>query len=296
MTSPAPPSDVSTAPATEEPPPRDGWPGGLAELRAELDRIDNAIHDLLMQRALIVEQVAQSGKPAAFRPGREASIMRRLMDRHGGSLPRQAIYRMWRELFAGTTSMQGGLHVAVSDPDTGAVMTQLAREHFGALTPLRAHRSSAQALAEIGNQTASVAVLPFPSETESWWTTLLHREPRIYVIASLPFWTVRPEGAPGAQALVVATSAPDASGHDRSLLGFELDADVSRARLAGELTALGLTPGTMVLRRDGAAAQVLVEVEGHLTDEDPRLAKLGGVLRRPVVLGGYAIPYQGGAV
>ena len=32
-----------------------------------------------------------------------------------------------------------------------------------------------------------------------------------------------------------------------------------------------------------------------LTDDDPRLAGLGAVLRRPVVLGAYAIPETGGA-
>ena len=50
----------------------------------ELDRIDDQLHALLMQRALVVEQVATSGKRGAFRPGREASIIRRLLRRHGG--------------------------------------------------------------------------------------------------------------------------------------------------------------------------------------------------------------------
>ena len=69
----------------EAPAPQDGWrTGGLPALRAELDRIDNAMHDLLMQRAEVVEHVARSGKPAAFRPGREASIIRRLLRRHHG--------------------------------------------------------------------------------------------------------------------------------------------------------------------------------------------------------------------
>jgi len=123
------------ASAQEEPPPQDGWPGGLPALRAELNRIDNAVHDLLMQRALVVEEVAKSGKPAAFRPGREASIIRRLLARHTGPLPRQTLFRVWRELLAGTTAMQGGFRIAVCEPGTGGDMIQIAREHFGALTP-----------------------------------------------------------------------------------------------------------------------------------------------------------------
>ena len=43
--------------------------------------------------------------------------------------------------------------------------------------------------------------------------------------------------------MVVAAAAPDASSRDRSLLGFELPTDMSRARLAGALTSAGLAPG-----------------------------------------------------
>ena len=94
------------------------------------------------------------------------------------------------------------------------------------------------------------------------------------------------------QALVIAAIAPDASGRDRSLLGLELDRDVSRARLTEALIAAGLPPGSVILRRDQGApvAQALVEVDGFLTDDDPRLAAIGAVLRRPVVLGAYAVP------
>lgn len=270
--------------------PTDGTaPRGLAELRAELDRIDTLVHDLLIERALVVEEVGRSGKPAAFRPGREAAIVRRLTGRHTGKLPKQALFRIWRELLAGTTGMQTPLQIAVCDADPGAGMTQIAREHFGAMTPLRAHRSPSGALTEVCNRTASVAVLPMPTESDGWWTTLSRQQPRIHVIARLPFWSIRPEGTPTAQALVVATSAPDPSGHDRSLLLPELDADVSRQKLTAELTAAGLPPGTMVLHRAPGSpiASVLVEVDGYVADDDKRLAD---VPRQKVVLGGYAVP------
>ena len=277
--------------------PGDGWrTGGLPALRAELDRIDTALHDLLTQRARVVEYVARSGKPAAFRPGREASIIRRLVGRHHGALPAAALVRIWRELLAGTTSMQGGFSLAVCDSDRGAAFTQLAREHFGALTPLRTYTSPGQALADVSQGVASVAVLPYPSDLENWWVALLHHEPRLHIIARLPFWKPRPDGSPATQALVVASTPPDSSGDDRSFLGLECDIDVSRTRLSGELTGAGLKPETMVLERQPGSpiANVLIEVEGALADDDSRLARLGAVLRRPVVVGGYAMPIAGG--
>jgi chorismate mutase/prephenate dehydratase len=301
----SPVSTVDDAPATasvgvgsagdgnEEPPPQDGWrSGGLPALRAELDRIDDAVHDLLMQRAKIVEYVARSGKPAAFRPGREASIIRRLLGRHRGALPPVSLVRIWRELLAGTTSMQGEFSLAVCDPDPGAPVTQLAREHFGALTPLYTYATAGQALMDVSQGAASVAVLAYPSDSDNWWIALLHHEPRLHIIGRLPFWEPRPDGAPTLQALVVATTRPDASEADRSLLGLEYDSDVSRTRLASELSELGLSPETMVLGRQPGSpvANVLAEVEGYLTDDDPRLIHMGTILRRPIVLGSYAMP------
>ena len=289
-------NDTQAASGKDEPSPEDGWrTGGLSALRAELDRIDNAIHDLLIQRAEIVEYVARSGKPAAFRPGREASMIRRLLARHRGSLPPVSLVRIWRELLAGTTSMQGGLSLAVCDADHGVPLTQLAREHFGALTPLRAYTSPGQALVDVSQGVASVAILPYPSDADNWWVALLHHEPRLHVIGRLPFWKPRPDGSPTAQALVVASTPVDASEQDQSLLGLECDSDVSRTRLSSELSAAGLKPETMVLvRRPGSPiANVLVEVEGYLADDDARLARLGSVLRRPIVLGSYAVPVGG---
>ena len=163
------------------------------------------------------------------------------------------------------------------------------------------HQRPAQVLAEISAGTASAAVLPMPSEAdaprEAWWTALLQKdEPRIHVIARLPFWEKRGEGAPRVQALVVAASAPDPSDRDRSLFAVECAPDVSRARLSTLLGAAGLAPISVVLRRDPGApsAQALVEIDGMLADNDPRLARLDPALRRPVVLGSYAVGVGGG--
>ena len=248
-----------------------------------------------MQRAEIVEHVARSGKPAAFRPGREASMIRRLLGRHQGALAPVAVVRIWREMLAGTTAMQGGFSLAVCETEAGAPLTQLAREHFGALTPLRLYGSAGQPLVDVSQRLAAAAVLPYPSEDDTWWIALLHHEPRLHIIGRLPFWKPRPDGFPSAQAVVVASTPADASGDDRSFLGMECDSDVSRARLSGELVAAGLKPETMGLVRQqgGSVANVLVEVAGALTDDDPRLLQLGSVLRRPVVLGTYAVPISG---
>lgn len=286
----------SSAPPLSDPNPPDVT---LAALRAEIDRLDDALHETLMARASVVGQLgalnAKGRTP--FRAGREAAIIRRLLARHRGPLPAQAVPRIWREILAATTAIQGGFALAVCDADADGGFSALAREHFGALTPLRRYPSPAQAIAEVSAATAAVAVLPLPSETDThaaaWWRALLPRdEPRMHIVARLPFWAPRPDGAPRAQAFVVAAVPPDPSGRDRALLGLELAPEISRARLIALLGAAGFAPGPLILRRDPGSetAEVLAEVEGFVTDHDPRLAQITPLDRPPVVLGAYAAP------
>ena len=312
----SPRADAAGAPASP-----DRWPPDLARLRAELDRLDDALHDLLMRRAGIIAAVAATKPPgtSGLRPGREAAMIRRLLARHDGVLPPQGIVRIWRELLAATTTMQGPFVIAVCDPSPGAGFVQAAREQFGALTPLRTYGSAAQALADLTAGRAAVAVLPLPSDSESprdaWWTALMRRDPaRLHIVGRLPFWTRRAEGAPDARAFVLAAVAPDASGQDRSLIALELDPAASRARLAAALAASGFAadapglhgaspdgampggaiPGGMILRRNAGdpTALALVEVAGFVAEDDPRLARIEGALRPPVVLGSYAVPIE----
>ncbi len=272
-------------------------PPDLTTLRAELDQLDDAMHALLVRRAETVAAVAALGVKGAvpLRPGREAAIIRRLLARNAGTaLPDLAIVRIWRELLASMTQQQRRMAITVADPTDTPGMTHLAREHFGAATPLRIRRSAAQAVSEVSAGLAGAAVLPVPAEGETdaaaWWTALLHQDdPRIHVVARLPFWAPRAEGLPNTQALVVCAAAPDPSGADRSLLGLELPAEVSRARLFTFMTAAGFAPGPMILRRRDSVMHALVDVDGFVYDQDLRLRDLP-TLRPPVVVGAYAIP------
>jgi chorismate mutase len=277
----------------------------LAALRGELDGLDDALHELLLRRATVVEQVGRLGAKGrvALRPGREASIIRRLVAQHTGRFPTVSLVRVWRELIGGMTALQGPYSLAICDPDPVGAYTAVAREHFGALLPLRTYRTPAQAIGEVSAGSASAAILPLPTEWEAasaaWWTALLHKDdPRIYVTAFLPFWAPRPEGAPKVQALVVCAAPPDPSGADRSLLGLEVALEQSRARLAQGLGQAGFDAGTTVLRRDpgAASALVLVDVAGFVTESDARLTALTFTTRPPIVVGAYAVPLGGSAL
>jgi chorismate mutase len=280
---------VEAAPSSPDP------GNSLAGLRQKLDSIDDLLHDLLMHRARVIEDVARDASKAGIkiRPGREAAILRRLLARHEGAMPPQAIFRFWREMFAAALVIEGGQTVAVCAGADDSDLPALAREHFGALTPIRKHRNPAQALADIERGTAQVAVLPPPSEEPDggWWTALGTGQRQLSVIGKLPFWTRRGEGLPGGEAYVVATIRPDPSGQDKGLIAFEMSPDVSRTKIIGNLAAAGLASSQVWLRREGdVRSMVMVEVDGLVEDHDLRLSQIAGLEAPAWVIGGFAVP------
>ncbi|MDQ1081552.1 chorismate mutase [Pseudoroseomonas cervicalis] len=268
-------------------------PPDLATLRAEIDRIDDALHDLLMRRADLVAHMASQrvkGGAATFRPGREALILRRLLARNQGALARPAIIRLWREIIASSLAQQGNFSVAAQagvQGEAGAeLVARLAREHFGLLTPLKLHPTPSRVLASVANGEAAVAVLPAPQEGErpelAWWTQL--DTPRLRIVAALPFLAPRDQEP---AAFAVAPLMADATGRDRSLLRIEPEPEMSRARITTLLAGAGLPP-RWVMRRDLPNPMALAEVEGLLEEGDPRLAALP--FPRLQILGAYAEP------
>jgi chorismate mutase-like protein len=279
----------------------------LDDLRQQIDEIDSKLHDLLMRRSGIVAEIGQrkgTGKAGAgsgfFRPGREAAILRRLVARHKGSLPKATIVRMWRELLSATLRLQGPFAVAVYAPDEQAGYWDLTRDHFGSQTPATAFERSGQVLRAVTDGAATVGVMPLPQEDdrEAWWPYLLNKEanqPR--VIARLPFGGAGNARGPAVEALVIGRIAQEETGRDRSLFVIEAAGEISRSALRSALETVDLPPVYIHLWRDpndAATWHHLVEVEGCVRADDRRLRQLAEVkgveIRRMWPLGGYAVP------
>ena len=281
----------------------------LDELRKEIDGIDDAIHDLLIQRAEIVRRIgAVKGiGTVALRPAREASILRRLAANHRGELPVPVILRMWRELISGLTQMQGRFGVVVYAPDEQRRgFWDVARDHFGSYTPMTAAKTPVAVVRAVADGTASVGIVPFPFEddTDPWWRFITGDDSKTpHVVARLPFFGRGNGRGEDRDALVIALvphepTATDVTERqlDRSLVRIELGEDVSRARLKETLDAAGLPVINFSswLSRPGSAPVHLVEIAGFVASGDPRLAvcaeRLAPVPVRLNTIGGYAVP------
>jgi chorismate mutase/prephenate dehydratase len=272
----------------------------LDDLRRQIDAIDDQLHDLIMRRTEVVEAVGKEkkdGKVPAFRPGREAIILRRLVARHGGHFPAIALVRMWREMLAATVGMQADFAVAVYAPRAASSYWDLARDHFGSHASMTAYDSIGQVFRAISDQQASIGILPMPSEDDAdpWWRFLVSNDattPR--VLARLPF-AGRGNARPGGDALAIGSGALEPTDADRSLIVIETSAEVSRARLFSALSASGLTCNFFAAFDPGGGVKLnLLELTDFVLLDDKRLAvvseQVGAAVDRILSLGSYAAP------
>ena len=272
----------------------------LADLRERIDDIDDAIHDLLMRRSALVEEIAAVKREdgVVMRPGREAQVIRRLLRRHGGAFPHGILVRIWREIISACTSLQEPLAVAVYEAEGLRYFERMARAHFGSLTKLTYFSSVSGVMRAISDGKATVGLLPLPGQGEEqpWWRFLARPGPDTpRIIAKLPFFRLSEPATDDAEALVLGMVPHEESGSDHSFLIIETRNEASRGVLSPLLEKAGLERAEHGVFEDTDEQRLhLVEVRGFLVDEDPRLARLlatpGDVISHARVAGAFATP------
>lgn len=271
----------------------------LDDLRRQIDEIDDSIHDLLMRRTELARQIgAAKGQGAVFmRPGREARVLRRLVTRHRGAFPKPVIARIWREIVSVFTRLQGPFAAAAFSPQEGPDLFGLARDHFGSLTPITRFESEMGVLRAVSGGKANIGVLPLPEADRGtpWWPKLTrHGKATPKIIARLPFAPLDGGRGDSPQGVVVSLAEPEESGDDHGYLIVELDEAVSRGALKTLLSEAGFQVCDIQAWVDSPDRTLhLVEVEGFLAAEDPRIAALqeeADSVKHAWSVGSFAVP------
>ena len=247
----------------------------LADLRREIDRIDEEMHRLLMERGGIIEtlieikKTAQSG--SAFRPGREAAMMRVLAERHRGILPLDTVESIWRVIISTFTYVQApySVHADISGGD--APMRDSARFHFGFTAPYEPKPDAGAVIAAVAGSAGDLGIFRLDQGASAgpWWRDLVGpTAPKI--IARLPF-IERPDHPAGTPIFVIAKPLDDAAVRDVVLHAARFSrwrpgAGEALATLGGEviasaasgngLSALIAVPGSLAA---GALADAMAE-------------------------------------
>ncbi len=266
----------------------------LAELRREIDRIDEAMHNLLMERGEIIDrliavkQTQETG--SAFRPAREAEMMRRLVDRHKGILPLDTAESIWRVIIATFTYVQAPFSVHADLSAGDAHMRDSARFHFGFTVPFVPHMGAANVVEAVSESKGDLGLVPAFAVAGggAWWNALeFDSAPKI--IARLPF-VERADHPAGLPLFVVSRVAADA---------MVPDVEVWSVRVAGWTAATANALATLAevvavpdRAFDGAALLVSVPKGGGIAGITGALVESGASVRATALVGSHATRYR----
>ena len=267
-------------------------PPSLADLRREIDRIDEAMHNLLLERGEIIDTLIAVKNTqevgSAFRPAREADMMRRLVERHRGNLPLDTAESIWRVIIATFTYVQApfAVHADLSAGD--ALMRDSARFHFGFTVPFVPHAGAASVVAAVSESKGDLGLVPAfgIAGAGPWWAALeFDAAPKI--IARLPF-VERPNHPAAMPVFVISRVAADA---------MVTETEVWSVRVAGwsgasvnavaELADVIAVPDRAF---DGAALLVSVE-RGGIKAVSDALVGIGASIRSTALVGSHATRY-----
>lgn len=276
----------------------------IDELRRDIDIIDDEMHDLLIRRVEIVEAIGALKKAAPgelyIRPAREAQILRRLVERHKGRFPAPVVVRIWREMLAATSRLQGPFSVAVHAPEKSVGYWDMARDHYGSATQTTLHRLANPVIRAVADGSTTIGVLPQPQDDDDdpWWPKLLTAgEAMPRVIARLPFIDYDDGRFEDLGALAIALTDQEPSGDDVSLVAVEASPGLSRTGLKAAFVDGGLPASDITTWSEDKAVENhfhLVSIADFVAPGDPRLAaataRLGDQVTRIIALGGYAAP------
>lgn len=262
----------------------------LAELRRDIDRIDAGMHQLLLERGDIISRLiaikARQGGGSAFRPGREASMMRDIAARHRGPLPLDTVEGIWRIIISTFTYVQANyaVHADVSGGD--GPMRDSARFHFGFTVPLVPHMSAAAVVKAVARSQGDLGMARVDGGVASgaWWKALAEpAAPKI--IARLPF-VERPDHPAGMPVYVI--SKPLAEAASRETVVYAAQLERWRDSLPAALAAAGVAILANVADSFGPALLIAAPGDVARGAIEAGFAQAGAALARLDEIGGHA--------
>ena len=262
----------------------------LSEMRVAIDRIDAGLHALLLERSNVIDKLiaikARQGGGSAFRPQREADMMRRIARRHQGLLPLDTVEGIWRIIISTFTYVQANYAVHADVETAAPAVRDSARFHFGFTVPFVPHEGVAGVLAAVAASSGDLGLLRAEA-TGAWWTPLAAPDaPKI--IARVPF-IARADHPAGLPLYVVARPLAEAAAEDVVLRTASVTCD--RQDAAGRLSKAG---GTLVAAAPhGDRLSVLVAAPGAVAADGIAAALADGGPRPSLTrVGSHASPYD----
>ena len=140
----------------------------LAELRVQIDALDNELLVLLNRRAQVAEQVGEvkkrEGSPF-FRPDRVAKVIEHIQHANQGPLKNEHVAAVWREIMSACLALESPVRVAYLGP-TGTFSEQAALQFFGSSIEHVPCASIDEVFRATASGSAGYGVVPVENSTE----------------------------------------------------------------------------------------------------------------------------------
>lgn len=138
----------------------------IEKLRRQIDRLDDELVRLLNERASLAQQIGglKNGAPA-YRPEREAEVLRRVSEKSAGPLPAQRVAAVFREIISACRALEEPLRITYLGPP-GTFSEQAVRKHFGAAVEALACATVDEAFRRCEAGAAQFTVVPVENSSE----------------------------------------------------------------------------------------------------------------------------------
>jgi len=137
----------------------------LDKLRKEIDRIDDELLAALERRAGVVRRVGElKGKAPAYRPEREAEILRRVAS-SSSVLSKEGTTAVFREIISACRGLEEAIRVAYLGPE-GTFSEQAVRKHFGGAVEARPAASVDDCFRSAESGATQFTVVPVENSTD----------------------------------------------------------------------------------------------------------------------------------
>ncbi len=138
----------------------------LKQLRSRIDGIDDALLQLLSERAGIAQQVGRAKNgDTVYRPEREAQIVYRLRKDNPGPLPGDSIERLFREIMSSCRALEQNMRVAYLGPP-GTFSQAAVYKQFGHEVEAAPEGDIDACFRAVETGRADFAVVPVENSTE----------------------------------------------------------------------------------------------------------------------------------
>lgn len=139
--------------------------GELDRLRAEIDRVDGEILERLNQRAQFARAIGTLKVGQAYRPEREAQVLRGIKERNPGPLGDETVALLFREIMSACLALERPITVAYLGP-AGTFSESAAMKHFGLAAVANPQPSIDEVYRAVESGAADFGVVPVENSTE----------------------------------------------------------------------------------------------------------------------------------